>query len=171
MRGSTVSAAAATVGGASAVKPRRYPGRAVVVFLITVLLGPPIGGLAVYLWAALMGPDQPPAPNEFAQHLGALTVFALLGYVFGAAQALVSAGIIATRAYFRGGGTLLDCLGAALAVSAVAATVLIAAEPDNTTLAGVLAAAGLAAAVPSWVVMRALGVGQRRVDAAPGRSR
>lgn len=114
----------------------RHPRRAIAIFLLTVVLGPPIGGVTVLGPLFFTTPKPFLSPADFVAALGGTV---LLGYVFGAARAALAGLWIGYRVWQSGRIGYLECVLAALADTLVGTIYLLArVGPDGWVAALIL---------------------------------
>lgn len=135
----------------------RYPKRAVLIFLITVVAGPPLGSLAV------LGPFYVSSlkPDVTLTQVGSAVGFAVFfGYIFGGVRACLAGLWIAYRVWRDGTVSYLECVDAALGATLIGSIyLLVVSGPDGwgaaLLLSLFLCAAALVAAVACrWIAGR-----------------
>lgn len=116
--------------------------KTVLVFLIFLLAGPPVGILAVWAMVIVLGYVMgASATPDLSAHLRSFGVFAVASYAFGGVQALFAGGVAAVvQAMSRGGlvparPVLVACLLAGLAYPAFAIATNRSLPPWDTLLA------------------------------------
>lgn len=132
------------MSGRADERSRRYAMRALVVALVIVVLGPPLGILPVALLGWVVdflggtgGATGMSLSGVIGGLLGGSLAMSVYSYVFGGLQAIACALWLAPRTYRHGGFSFGEALATALVVSAAAAVVFVTA--DHRDLAGALA--------------------------------